>query len=475
MARTVRSFLLFTLLFATTANAFDTGHHHDLTASAMRTFGFKARSIKVAQLENWLVDYYSSQPLAGLETDLKKLHFDNLEDSARVRIYWQRLKVNSKAAFEKAAADGDSMRVVALLGMSLHAVQDFYAHSDWVEQHSIPSSGYQTDTYFDHAALAAGALRTGHYPNHLPLQGTDHGDGQSGTAGMNHDAYTRPRWDRAYVFAFCASRQWIEAARSWVTSQPGGDQVWTKALDLALSAGKESLLDRDLRAAYRISEYAPGGHWKGPGSESKLEFVAAVGAFARSSDSPYAKHFKEKAWHRQLTDELDLDSPPATDPTIPAMTHPYVAVSVRTLLVSELPVGVLERKIDPGGKADFFAKLSIDGHPFVESMQLDASSPQTAWTAIAFIPKDQADLAIVYEVWDEDGAASSEDDLCDILEGAGKSSLDFRFRVRDEMLSGDLQGVHNSEANAAESSGELPDQDRAKVKLIISKAALLSP
>src|SRR5262245_10306771 len=106
--------------------AFDTGHHHDLTASAMKSLGFNATAIKTAQLENWLVDYYSSQPLAGLEEDLKKLHFDNLEDSARVSVYWKRFKVNAKAAFEKAAADGDALRIVALLGMSLHAVQDFY-------------------------------------------------------------------------------------------------------------------------------------------------------------------------------------------------------------------------------------------------------------------------------------------------------------------------------------------------------------
>lgn len=473
----MKRFLLVIVLCAWTvarpAEAFDSGHHHDLTASAMRTLGFKSRAIKVVQLENWLVDYYSSQPLAGLEEDLQKLHFDNLEDSARVRVYWQRLKVNAKAAFEKAAADGDSLRVLALLGMTLHAVQDFYAHSDWVEQHSIPATGYLTDAYFDNAAIAGGSLRTGRYPNHSPLQATDHGSGASGVVGMNHDAYTRPRWDRAYVHAFCASRQWIEAARHWVEGVPGGDRVWANAQDLSLTSSDEAQLDRDLHFAYRISEYAPGGHWKGPGSDSNLEFAGAIAAFTGSADSIFVKHFKEKRWHEQLTTDLELTSPLTSDPAMPAMTHAFVAIMVRAIQISELPVGALEAKIDPGGKADFFAKVTIDGQLFTESTQLNSESSEPAWTSIAFAPVGQADVAIHYELWDKDGGAGGDDDQCDICSTVGKRSLDLSFRVGDEDLSGDLSGVHHTKANAAESSGKLPDNDRAKVTLVISKAALI--
>lgn len=452
--------------------AFDTGHHHDLTHSAMKTLGFNAAAIKTAQLENWLVDYFSSQPLAGLDGDLVKLHFDNLDDSKRVQIYWQHFRVNSKTAFEQAARDRDSLRVVALLGMSLHAAQDFYSHSDWVEQHALPASGYSTDTYFDNPILAAGSLRTGNYPNQSPYRGTDHGDGANGTAGMNHDAYTRPRWDRAYVHAFCASRQWIAAARIWVESIPGGDAVWRDAQRLTLSSTDAKSLDRDLAAAYRISAYAPGGHWKGPGSDSKLEFAGAVARFAGGSDSIFVKHFKDRKWHQQLTDGLELTTAPSSDPSIPPMTHPFFAVQVRTLGVEELPIRALEPRIDAGGKPDFFAKLEIDGQPFIESMQRDQAAVRTPWRSIAFVLSSQSEASIRYELWDEDGGASGDDDLCDIGAAGRESGLNLTFSLNTEALSGDIQGQHQTEATVFESAGEAPDKNRAKVRVSVSKAAL---
>lgn len=455
------------------AYGFDTGHHHDLTASAMRSLGFKSKAIKVAQLENWLVDYYSTQPLAGLKDDLAKLHFDNLEDSTRVRVYWSRLKVNAKTAFEKAAKDKAPLRVVALLGMSLHAVQDFYTHSDWVEQHTLPATGYLTDTYFDNASLASGALRTGSYPNQLPIKATDHGDGTSGAAGMNHDAYTRVRWDRAYVHAFCASRQWIEAARLWVEGMPGGEEVWEKSQNLALSAEGESQLDRDLRFAYQISQYAPGGHWKGPGSDSNLEFAASIAAFAGTRDSIFAKHFKDAKWHEPLVVGLELVTPPNAEPIMPAMSHPYVAVVVKTLEVTAMPVGAFEPKIDPGGKPDFFAKITVDDQVFTESLQFNSESFSPSWTSIAFVPTSQATVAIRYELWDEDGGSGGEDDQCDIVSVEGENSLSLTFHAVDESLSGDLNGIHNTNASAAMSGGKAPDKDRVRIKLAVYQISLL--
>lgn len=42
------------------AQAFDTGHHFDLTREAMQDRGFGNTAIEVAQLENWLTDYCTS-------------------------------------------------------------------------------------------------------------------------------------------------------------------------------------------------------------------------------------------------------------------------------------------------------------------------------------------------------------------------------------------------------------------------------
>lgn len=454
--------------------AFDTGHHHDLTRSALKTFGFADTSIKIGQLENWLVDYYSNQPTAGLKADLEKLHFDNLLDSARIRVYWDRLRVNSKAAFEKAATDGDSMRVVALLGMSLHAVQDFYTHSNWGEEHALPATGFLTDTYFDNPAVAAHpTFRTGVYPNHNPLQANDHGDGSSVSLGMNHDAYARARWSQAYVHAFCASRQWIQTARTWVESVQGGDQVWAKALNITLSASGMKDLDRDLRAAYRISEYASGGHWKGPGSESRAEFAVATATFVASLDSTFVKHFKDSKWHKMLTDGLELTTIPSTIPPIATITQPFAAVEVRTLSAEELPVDLLESKIDTGGKADFYSRVQIDGQLFTDSMQQDRASVSPAWRAFAFVPANQAQISIRYELWDEDGGTGGDDDQCDIFFKTGERAIVASMDLGNQSLSGDITGTHNTEATAFESGGKRPDKDRAKVKLVISKFSLL--
>jgi len=456
------------------ATGFDTGHHHDLTASAMRSLGFQEHAIKVAQLENWLVDYYSNQPAVGLHHDLEKLHFDNLLTKDRIAAYWAHLRVNARQAFQDATTQGDSMKVVALLGMSLHAVQDFYTHSNWVEEHLLPSNEFLTDSYFDNPAVASHAtLRTGQYPNQNPPSPTDHGDGTPSSPGMNHDSYARARWEQSHVFAFCASRQWIQAASEWVKGVSGGDTVWQNALTLSFSSSQLSQLNTDLHAAYRISEWAPGGHWKGPGSAHLAEFGPFLASWQASHDSVFVDHFKVNKWHKLLTDRLEENGPPTGSlPVMPTLSHPFFSVSVRTLLVEELPVGTFESRIDTGANADFYAKVRINGQWFTESMQLDKKSVQPHWSSMAFVPTSLADVSIRYELWDEDGGIAGDDDRCDIYHKPGERSLELTMNLASETLSGDLSGVHSSVGTAIETAGATPDKDRAKVQLVFSKRNL---
>src|SRR5690348_7784878 len=60
------------------AFAFDTGHHSDLTREALQPEGFGDIPIQVVQLQNWLVDYYSTSPTSRVEDEANTLHFDNL-------------------------------------------------------------------------------------------------------------------------------------------------------------------------------------------------------------------------------------------------------------------------------------------------------------------------------------------------------------------------------------------------------------
>ena len=72
---------------------------------------------------------------------------------------------------------------------------------------------------------------------------------------MNKDWPRRPLYEKAYVSAYFATRQWIRAAREWLND----DALWARAQRLAAPSG----LKADLRAALDISKYS--GHWQGNG------------------------------------------------------------------------------------------------------------------------------------------------------------------------------------------------------------------
>jgi hypothetical protein len=137
-------------LLAKPAFAFDTGHHSDLTKEALQDQGFGETAIQTVQVQNWLVDYFSSSPTSSIEGDVAKLHFDNLFTTEQIRNYWGRLTVNTRSAVQQAAREKDTLKLLTILGISLHAVQDFYSHSNWVETHPRSTSGpYRPETWFD--------------------------------------------------------------------------------------------------------------------------------------------------------------------------------------------------------------------------------------------------------------------------------------------------------------------------------------
>ena len=107
------------------ARAFDTGHHSDLTRSALQDEAFGGKAVEVAQLQNWLVDYYSIQPTGNARKELEKLHFDNLYSTAQIRNYWGHLSRNTRSAIQNAARAKDRLRALTLVGASLHAVAGF--------------------------------------------------------------------------------------------------------------------------------------------------------------------------------------------------------------------------------------------------------------------------------------------------------------------------------------------------------------
>ena len=97
--------------------------------------------------------------------------------------------------------------MLALLGLSLHTVQDFYSHSNWAELQAPPAGAdYATVTWFDAAAQRQG-VKTGRASISTEVS-TDTSQMPHGgyIDGMNHDSYVHAAWDQAYVLVYAGER-----------------------------------------------------------------------------------------------------------------------------------------------------------------------------------------------------------------------------------------------------------------------------
>jgi hypothetical protein len=455
------------------AAAFDTGHHSDLTRDSMQVEGFGDTAIRVVQLQNWLVDYYSASPTSRVEDEANTLHFDNLFTPDQVRNCWGRFKVNAKAQVEAAARAGDRLKLLTILGMTFHAVQDFYSHSNWVELHPRASGGpYRTETYWG-GPVPSNNLYTGkafYYKGATPPSHIQNHGGYD--SGINHDSYDRPRWDQAYVFAYVACREWLGAMKEWTNAAKPG--FWDVAKAYTVSGRDKTKLDDDHWAAYRISEWisekGEDGHWKGKGSGDRKNFLSFSARWALELDSIYVEQFKGSgSTLEQMSKGLHGNSPPTTTPpdVQPLGGIAARAVIVKTVMAREASDNDPEID-DEDNPADFYAKVTVNGQTFVETMQLDKASITPAWTTIKFVPVSLGAVPIKYELWDED---DNPDDHIDINPLPILRDLDFVLTVATQVCAGQVTGVHNSVATAFTSQGK-GDSDRGIVQFYVTVADL---
>ena len=452
---------------AETAPGSDTGHHADLTRDALQEAGFQRDAIRVVQVSNWLTDYYSNQPLAGInqnigeiKAEVEKLHFDSREAAAAkltdfdsISRYWAHLSKNTHDAVQKAATANDPLMLLSVLGISLHAVQDFYSHTNWVEKHppQAANAPFRTETWF--SELGKGpivGLSSGRYPN---VGEADDNHGTYTGKGMNHDSYVRCRWQQAYVFAFAATVQWVHAVKEW--SDEADPNFWTKAQTLVAPAGLDAdveALDPDLRVDHHRPKRWPleGQRQRQPGRALALRALAWTG----STDSPVVKQFKVAKVYALLTPGLYNDVGIAFPPVRRVAVHREL-VSVRTLEVhAKDDLNPLEPAIDPLGDPDFYAVVTIEGNPYLETTQFDRAAITPSWTSCRFLPPGTDKAAVVYSLFDEDGAVRGDDDHCDINPDVGILDLSLSFSLADVSRSVTTEGVK-------------PDKDRAVVSFSV--------
>jgi hypothetical protein len=288
-----------TLAFASadSANAFDTGPHGDMTESAMLDEGFNLNAATIGRADNWFMDMYGtsgSNPYSGHAPVINEIlggslgsrehwgkqltdsayhsHFDSTIpnsaitkgstdewDRIRSQIYWTTRQVQQQQ---------DPLGVLTVIGMSLHTVQDFYAHTNFSEPKGIglfAAPGWDTlnygltPTWWDIPRTTRDGqdVFTGTTPGHR-VHGYFRDSANKamakdwpGAKTLNPNVFTN-----TYMSAYFASRQWIQAIHNWLNDEA----LWAKAR--AYSKYKTSAR-LDAKGGYYMSTYT--GHWQGEG------------------------------------------------------------------------------------------------------------------------------------------------------------------------------------------------------------------
>ncbi len=323
--RKLRWCLVLVAVAAHPAPAFDTLWHLRCTQQAGQQSGFSEHAWKIMQLGNFSADFFgpvaeaASENLAPWESaSLKQaqsaggraigaaifLHFDNLagdlKSNSQFDYLFARLLESTQttlAGYRQLRVDDRTRKALILvtLGASLHAVQDFYSHSDWIHQsfgRAVPPGAARAPTWFEFRSQAgqpeqwsfrvesgiyppvAGMRNTHTHMNHdnsrllyvesempgqpLLLQAQYH---QAGVAPARGDAESDLAHQQFAVnTAAAASVEWI--------AKVGENPEARKAIESARSwnlAGKDSKLLKELEAGMdtEIALSCLAGKWDG--------------------------------------------------------------------------------------------------------------------------------------------------------------------------------------------------------------------
>jgi hypothetical protein len=210
------------LALASSTLAFDTKWHADATRIAMEQNGFSADARLLCQFTDYLTDYFSGAdsklatgqtvaPKAAqnvVDEDVARLHFDALTSHDQVEHQWKTLELNTTAALVKWAADPSvksgyrPVVLMTILGASLHAIQDFYSHSNWLRKAKAVDGA--VPLWFDvpESDRLTLDIRTGWYPD-------GNNSGVLYHREENKDSTGRPLNAAAFDAATRASTDWV--------------------------------------------------------------------------------------------------------------------------------------------------------------------------------------------------------------------------------------------------------------------------
>ncbi len=233
----ILSFLFFSVVSLNTF-AFDTWWHAECTRKAMVANGFSADARLATQFSNYLTDFFPAynvaneklshfnEKLAGLgiqrlelngDLSFEFMHFDAVYSEEDIEQNWKLLLNNTIRALRKYATSADvkpGFRLPVLfniIGASLHTVQDFYSHSNWVT--TIIKSHMPIWFEVDELERKKLNLVTGAYPDGSSKGKKNHAD-------LNKDCSIRAFHKEAVEVAERASIDWVKRLMDSVAEIP---------------------------------------------------------------------------------------------------------------------------------------------------------------------------------------------------------------------------------------------------------------
>lgn len=403
--------LLILFLNPNSALAFDTGYHFDLTRDVLLREGFKGDSIDVVQVMNYYADGFGSAnqvinngwvkffniddnwakiygPAECRTLSEKYLHFGHYNNRQELEKAWERLIKGTYNAVREAQKKDDPLGLLAVLGMSLHQVQDFYAHSDWSVQYKDRDA-----TWFDF-------LRD---------------DKEVKTAGITEKDHAGIiLFPNAYREAFYATWQWVRLVEKWVSSV-----FWEKAKNIVAPG-----IEKEKKYVTYISWYS--SYWKGRSSESKDDLFLVATDYIHGANHTYLDKWAQYCPIVTANPDPKLNVPMTISPV-----EEQRWLEIRTQTVYQYDDDWwLGGDIDSPGQADFYAVIEVNGVEYREAMHEDQDIIHPInWLTQSPISPTVSYITVKYDIWDEDVAGGGVvpslrggDDHCDIVPGYGSKT-----------------------------------------------------
>jgi hypothetical protein len=165
-------------------SAFDTFWHFSAAAEVGRRYGFSEDAVRVLKFSSFCMDYFGpfiTEVIGAIDKNVSYLEFQNLPTTGQTHAasnfmhfdnlagrldrnwkfdyLWSRLLENTQSTIisyynDSRLNDDDRKKLILLtLGASIHMVEDFYSHTDWIHFNFI-KMGFpkkKTDDGFDRA------------------------------------------------------------------------------------------------------------------------------------------------------------------------------------------------------------------------------------------------------------------------------------------------------------------------------------